>query len=126
MYRRGAVYRQHIRPADGGLSAIGLAPLKNRLALTINVAQGDRFGRECEICGGDNCGGHAQRLNFGLAEDRQSTTRRKRQQIESETAAASQRGGVSVHLMAQLPNEVEACADLVRDQEQDRIHRHPS
>jgi hypothetical protein len=117
MHGRGAVYRQDIRPADGVLSAIGLVPLQNRLAFTVKTAQGDRFGRECEICGGDNCGRHAQRLNFDLAEDRQSTTRRKRQQIESETAAASQRGCVSVHLMAHLPNEVEACAHLVRDQQ---------
>ena len=41
----------------------------------------------------------------------------QRQQIESETAAASRRGWVSVHLVAQLPNEVEACAHVVRDQE---------
>jgi hypothetical protein len=93
MYGRGAVYRQDIRPADGGLSAIGLAPLKNRLAFTINVAQGDRFGRECEICGGDNCSGHARRLNLDLAQDRQSTTRRsanklnpKRLRLRSEDA----------------------------------------
>jgi hypothetical protein len=41
----------------------------------------------------------------------------QRQEIESETAAASQQGCFSVHLMAQVPNEVEACAHLVRDQE---------
>ena len=74
MYGRGAVHRQDIRPADGGLSAIGLVPLKNRLAFTVNDAQGDRFGRECQFCGGDNCSGHARRLNFDLAQDRQSTT----------------------------------------------------
>jgi hypothetical protein len=49
MHGRGAVYRQHIRPADGGLSAIGLVPLKNRLAFTVNDAQGDLFERECQI-----------------------------------------------------------------------------
>jgi hypothetical protein len=93
MYGRGAVYRQHIRPADGGLSAIGLATLKNRLALTINVAQSDRFGRDCEICGRDNCSGQARRLNLDLARDRQSTTRRsanklnpKRLRLRSEDA----------------------------------------
>jgi hypothetical protein len=69
-------YRQDIRPADGVLLAIGLVPLQNRLAFTINVAQGDCFGRECEICGGDNCSGHARRLNLDLAQDRQSATRR--------------------------------------------------
>ena len=41
----------------------------------------------------------------------------QRQEIESETAAASQQGCFSVHLVAQVPNEVEACAHLVRDQE---------
>ena len=76
MRGRGAVYRQDIRLADGVLSAIGLVPLQSRLAFTINVAQGDRFGRECQICGGDNCSGHARRLNLDLAQDRQSTTRR--------------------------------------------------
>jgi hypothetical protein len=76
IHGRGAVHRQDIRPADGCLSATGLVPLKNRLAFTVNDAQGDRFGRECEICGGDNCSGHAQCLNFDLAQDRQSTTRR--------------------------------------------------
>ena len=35
------------------------------------------------------------------------------------------RGGVSVHLMAQLPHEVEACAHLVRDQER-KPHSSPS
>ncbi len=92
MYGRGAVYRQHIRPADGGLSA-SLVPLKNRLALTVNDTQSDRFGRECEICGRDNCSGHARRLNFDLAQDRQSTTRRsanklnpKRLRLRSEDA----------------------------------------
>ena len=35
MHGRGAVYRQDIRPADRVLSAIGLTPLKNRLALTV-------------------------------------------------------------------------------------------
>src|SRR5580693_9777946 len=49
----------------------------------------------------------------------------QRQQIESETAAASQRGCVSIHLVAQLPNEVEACARLVRDQER-KPHSSPS
>jgi hypothetical protein len=49
MYERGAVHRQHIRPANGGLSAIGLMPLKNRLAFTVNDAQGDRFGWQCQI-----------------------------------------------------------------------------
>jgi hypothetical protein len=47
MYGRGAVYRQDIRP--GGLLAIGLAPLKNRLAFAVNDAQGDRFGCRCQI-----------------------------------------------------------------------------
>ena len=45
------------------------------LAFTVQDAQGGRFGRECEICGGDNCSGHVQRLNFDLAQDRQLTTR---------------------------------------------------
>jgi hypothetical protein len=67
MYGCGTVYRQDIRPADGVLSAIGLVPLKNRLAFTVNDSQGERFGRKCEICGGDNCSGHARCLNFDLA-----------------------------------------------------------
>ena len=41
----------------------------------------------------------------------------QRQEIESETAAAWGRGCVSFRLVAQAPNEVEACAHLVRDQE---------
>ena len=90
MYGRGAVHRQDIRPADGGLSAIGLVPLKNRLAFTVNDAQGDRFGRECQFCGGDNCSGHARRLNLDLAQDRPVHNQAQRQQIESETAEASQ------------------------------------
>jgi hypothetical protein len=63
-------------PANGHLSAIGLVPLKNSLAFAVQDAQGDRFGWEGEICGGDNCSGHARRLNLDLAQDRQSTTRR--------------------------------------------------
>ena len=49
----------------------------------------------------------------------------QRQQIKSKTAAASQRGGVSVHPVSQLPHEVEACAHLVRDQER-KPHSSPS
>ena len=61
-------------PANGHLSAIGLVPLKNSLAFAVQDAQGDRFGWEGEICGGDNCSGHVRRLNFDLAQDRQPTT----------------------------------------------------
>jgi hypothetical protein len=90
MHGRGAIYRQDIRPAGGVLSAIGLVLLKNRLALTVKDAQGDRFGRECEICGSDNCSGHARPLNFDLASGLSVHNPAQRQQIESETAAASQ------------------------------------
>ena len=75
------------------LGAIGLVPLKNRLALTVQDAQGDRLGRERETCGGDNGSGHVRRLNFDLAQDRQSTTWRsadklnpKRLRLRSEEA----------------------------------------
>jgi hypothetical protein len=49
----------------------------------------------------------------------------QRQEIESETAAAWGRGCVSFRLVAQVPNEVEACAHLVCDQER-KPHSSPS
>jgi hypothetical protein len=113
MYERGAVHRQHIRPANGGLSAIGLMPLKNRLAFTVN----DAFWVAMPDCGGGNCSGHARRLSFDLAQDRQSTTRRNANKLNPKRLQASRLGCVSVHLRAQRPNEVEACAHLARDQE---------
>src|SRR5580704_12911125 len=68
-------------PANGHLSAIGLVPLKNSLAFAVQDAQGDRFGWEGEICGGDNCSGHLRRLNCDLAQDRQPTTWRSAKKL---------------------------------------------
>ena len=71
MYGRGAVYRRDIRPADGGLSAISLVPLKNCLAFTVNDAQGDRFGRNARFAAATIAADTPD-----AAQDCQSTTRR--------------------------------------------------
>ena len=122
---RSAVHRQDVRPRDGHLSAIGLVPFKNSLAFAVQDAQRDRFRCEGEICCSNNCSGHVQRLNFDLAQDQQSTTWRGPQKLKSKTAAASRPGCASVHRVALVPNEVEACAHLPRDPER-KPHSSPS